>query len=148
MLALLLLAAAAIGAAPAWAFESGTLAIQSRDGTVHNFTIELASTPDERAQGLMYRTELPPDAGMLFDFEEEQPVSMWMKNTILPLDMLFIAGSGEITGIAADTVPHSETTIPSPGPVRAVLELNAGTASRLGITAGDRVSHPLFDQRG
>ena len=144
VLALLLLAAAAFLVQPARAFEPGTLAIHSHDGTVHNFMIELARTPDERAQGLMFRKEMDPQAGMLFDFGEEQPIAMWMKNTFIPLDMLFIGSQGEITGIAAGAEPQSETTIPSPGPIRAVLELNAGTAQRLGIGVGDRVEHPIF----
>lgn len=144
----LLVATAALGCPPAQAFDQGTLAIETRAGVVHAFRIELADTGAERAQGLMQREELAPDAGMLFDFGEEQPVAMWMKNTLIPLDMLFIAASGEITAIARDTVPHSLTTIPSPGPVRAVLELNAGTTRRLGIAEGDRVDHPIFRKAG
>jgi uncharacterized protein len=81
---------------------------------------------------------------MLFDFGEDQPVSMWMRNTLIPLDMVFVEASGRIAGVAPDAVPLSERVIPSPGPVRAVLELNAGTARRLGIRRGDTVLHPLF----
>jgi uncharacterized membrane protein (UPF0127 family) len=130
----------------AHAFESGTLAIETSDGHVRRFTIELAATPAEHRQGLMFRESMAADHGMLFDFETEAPVSMWMRNTVLPLDMLFIGEDGRIKKIAADTVPFSEAIIASPGPVRAVLELNAGSAKRLGITEGDRVRHPIFEE--
>ncbi|HEX6979549.1 MAG TPA: DUF192 domain-containing protein, partial [Alphaproteobacteria bacterium] len=86
----------------------------------------------------------PADAGMLFDFKRDQPVSMWMRNTRIPLDMLFIARDGRIVNIAQRTVPFSEATIQSKGAVRAVLELNGGTAQRLGIRPGDTVRHPIF----
>lgn len=92
----------------------------------------------------MFRRGMPADHGMLFDFATEQPVAFWMKNTPLPLDMIFIDAQGTVAGIAADTVPFSEAPIPSPVPVRAVLEVNAGTAARLGIAVGDRVRHPIF----
>jgi hypothetical protein len=85
------------------------------------------------------------DHGMLFDFETPQPVVMWMRNTPLPLDMLFIDADGRIAGVAADTTPFSEAMIPSPRPVRFVLEVNAGTARRLGIAAGDRAVHRVFE---
>ena len=81
---------------------------------------------------------------MLFDYGRTQPVAMWMKNTLVPLDILFIAADGRVVNIAADAVPESLTSIPSAGPVRAVLEINAGTAARLGIKPGDRVIHPIF----
>jgi uncharacterized membrane protein (UPF0127 family) len=92
----------------------------------------------------MYRTELAADAGMLFDFRTDQQVYMWMKNTYLPLDMVFIRSDGRIASIAANTTPLSTETISSGGPVRAVLELPAGTAKARGITVGDRVRHHLF----
>ena len=130
-------------AGSALAFATGELVIHAAR-EAHRFTIELASTPDERAQGLMFRPSMPADHGMLFDFGTTQPVGFWMKNTIIALDMLFIAADGRIVEIAADTVPFSEAVI-SPGvPVKGVLELNAGTAQRLGIRAGDRVDHPAF----
>ena len=147
-LAAVALAALAAATFPARAFEPGEIAIATRDGTRHRFTIELAATPEDRARGLMFRERMAPDHGMLFDFRRVEPVTMWMRNTVLPLDMLFIAPDGRITGIAADTVPYSEAIIPSPGPVRAVLELNAGTARRLGIRTGDRVLHPIFGGAG
>lgn len=142
----LLLLAALLALLPqlALAFATGELTIEAVSGR-HRFTIELAATPAERAQGLMFRESMPEDHGMLFDFETEQPVAFWMKNTPLPLDMLFIDKTGTIVRIAADTTPYSETPVPSRQPVRAVLELHAGTAARLGITPGAKVRHPIFD---
>lgn len=126
-------------------FETSALVIVSDNGR-HVFTVELAVTPEQRAQGLMYRRSMAPDAGMLFDFGRHPTrASMWMKNTFIPLDMLFIKTDGEIESVAARTVPHSLESISSAGPVRAVLELNGGTAARLGIRPGDRVEHPIFE---
>jgi uncharacterized membrane protein (UPF0127 family) len=119
------------------------LTITTAKGT-HRFMVELADTPERRAVGLMHRPSMPADHGMLFDFKTDAPVAMWMRNTRIPLDMLFIARDGRIVNIAERTVPFSETAIPSNGPVRAVLELNGGTTARLGIKPGDRVSHPMF----
>lgn len=124
-------------------FPTGELTIES-GGQRHKFTIELADNDERRTLGLMYRTTLAADAGMLFDFKMDQPVTMWMRNTRLPLDMLFITRDGRIANIAQRTVPFSETSIYSSGPVRAVLELNGGTAERLGLKPGDRVFHPMF----
>ena len=121
------------------------LTIVSADGVSHSFRVELADTDEERARGLMFRRSMAPDAGMLFDFGRQSSVSMWMKNTYLPLDMLFIGSDGVIVTIAENTEPHSLKSIPSGVPVMAVLELNAGTASRLEIKTGDRVDHPLFN---
>ena len=109
------------------AAELQPLEIASKSG-VHVFAVELASTPQEQATGLMFRRELPEGRGMLFDFHRDQPTSFWMKNTYIPLDMIFIRGDGRILRIAENTVPLSETLIPSGGPVRAVLEVIAGTA--------------------
>jgi uncharacterized membrane protein (UPF0127 family) len=121
-------------------FGAGKLAIESAKGK-HAFNIEIARTPDQQRQGLMWRQKLAPDAGMLFIYDMEMPVSMWMSNTLIPLDMLFIAGDGKIVHIAQRTVPKSEEII-SPGrPVQYVLELNGGTASRLGIKPGDKVAY-------
>lgn len=119
------------------------LTIDTKAGPVA-VNIELAVTPAERAKGLMYRAQLAPDAGMLFDFEVDQPVYMWMKNTYIPLDMLFIRADGRVASIATDTTPLSTETISSGGPVRAVLELPAGTVRARGIAVGDRVRHRLF----
>ena len=114
---------------------------------MHRISVEIADTPDTRATGLMHRDEMARDHGMLFDFGRTQPVSMWMKNTYLSLDMLFIRPDGSIARIAADTEPLSTRTISSGEPVNGVLELPAGTAARLGIKAGDRVEHPMFRKR-
>ncbi len=111
----------------------------------HRFKVELAITPEQQSYGLMYRRELAADAGMLFDYGAERTgIAMWMKNTFIPLDMLFIKGNGEILNIAERTVPQSLATIPAAGAARAVLEVNGGTVSRLGIRPGDKVVHPLF----
>lgn len=110
----------------------------------HSFMVEVARTPAERSRGLMYRESLAIDGGMLFDFGQPQPVSMWMRNTLIPLDMLFIDGDGWIRRIEANAQPLSLDTIASGRPVSAVLELNGGTAAILNIRAGDRVVHPLF----
>lgn len=119
------------------------LTIHSASGT-HRFNVELADTDQKRAIGLMHRPSMAADSGMLFDFKTDGPVTMWMRNTRIPLDMLFITRDGRIANIAERTVPFSETTVPSKGPVRAVLELNGGTSARLKIRPGDRVDHPMF----
>ncbi|CAN0591416.1 unnamed protein product [Laminaria digitata] len=119
-------------------FSREELTIQSGDQT-HKFSVELALNSRQHAQGLMFRRRMAPDAGMLFVYRREEPTAMWMKNTFIPLDMLFIARDGTVSKIAERTVPMSEEIIPSGGPVVAVLELNAGTASRLGLKPGDRI---------
>ena len=130
--------------ARAAALPTSPLVIKTADGVEHRSTVEVATTDAERGQGLMFRTAMAPDAGMLFDFKQVEPVAMWMKDTYLPLDMLFIARDGRIVHIAERTVPFSLATISSGEPVLAVLELNSGTASRLKIKPGDRVIHPIF----
>jgi len=120
------------------------LEIASGSG-VHFFRVELARTPDEQATGLMFRKELPEGHGMLFDFGRDREISMWMKNTYVPLDMIFIRSDGRILSIARDTVPHSLRPINSGGAARAVLEVVAGTSRRLGLAPGDRVVHPVFE---
>lgn len=111
----------------------------------NTFRIELARSDEERSQGLMFRTELADDAGMLFDFgPDPRPVSMWMKNTLIPLDMAFIAQGGRIARIAAMTTPRSLTSIPSGEDVVAVLEVRGGRFEELGVKEGDLVRHPLF----
>ena len=124
------------------------LDIITADGTHHSFHIELAAKPAERERGLMYRQSLAADTGMLFDFGEDRLVSMWMKNTFIPLDMLFITRDGTVVTIAANTVPQSLDTISSGRPVRAVLEIKGGEAARQGIASGARVMHPLFSGGG
>lgn len=145
-LALLLLALAPVmafaqQAAPATGLE--TLAIVG-SGQRHVFQVEVMRTPDQRARGLMHRNYLPPDRGMLFDFGQVEPVAMWMQNTFIPLDMLFIRADGTVVRIAAQTEPLSTRTIPSGEPVLSVLEINGGIAVKLGIKPGDKVEHPLF----
>lgn len=112
----------------------------------HRFRVEFADSDEERSTGLMYRTEMPRDAGMLFDFGEPQPVSMWMKNTLIPLDMAFINADGTIRRIASMTTPRSLASVRSGGPVVAVLEVNGGVLEELGVEAGDRVRHRMFKQ--
>jgi uncharacterized membrane protein (UPF0127 family) len=128
------------------AADETTLEIVTQNG-VHVFTVEMAKTDEERQKGLMFRKEMPEGTGMLFDFKPDQNVSMWMRNTYIPLDMLFINGDGTIRRIAENTEPLSERTISSGGPVRGVFEVIAGTAKKLGIKAGDKVAHPLFSAR-
>lgn len=111
---------------------------------LRKFQVEVMRTDAERAKGLMFRQSMPADQGMLFDFKMDAPVSMWMKNTYLSLDMLFITADGTISRIERNTEPHSERTIPSGGPVRAVLELNAGSSDANGIRPGDKVRHAMF----
>jgi uncharacterized protein len=123
-----------------------TVEIGSKTG-VHTFAVELALNDEQRARGLMFRRELPEGRGMLFDFHREQPITMWMQNTYIPLDMIFIRGDGRILSIAENTEPLSTRVISSGGPVRAVLEVIAGTAKKLGIRPGDRVSHSIFRSR-
>lgn len=108
------------------------------------FKVELADNDASRSRGMMFRTSMAPDAGMLFDFKNEQMASFWMRNTLLPLDMLFIKADGTILNIHQRAIPHDESGINSTGPVRAVLEVNGGTASRLGIKPGDKVQHAIF----
>lgn len=111
------------------------------------FSVEVMRDDAGRSRGLMFRRHMAADHGMLFDFEREEPVTMWMKNTYLPLDMVFIRTDGTVSHVAADTEPLSTAIISSNGPVLAVLELNAGTAARLGIKPGDKVEHAMFARR-
>ncbi|MEP9351384.1 DUF192 domain-containing protein [Xanthobacter sp. KR7-225] len=129
--------------APATAVGRGALEIATAKGVLV-FEVELANTESQRAKGLMFRRELGERRGMLFDFKTDQLVAMWMKNTLIPLDMLFIRADGTIARIAAMTTPLSEQTISSGEPVRAVLEIDGGASRRLGIAPGDKVAHPMF----
>ncbi len=128
------------------AADQQTLEIVTKSG-VHVFAVEIAVTNEQRARGLMYRKELAEGRGMLFDFTPDQEVSMWMQNTYVSLDMIFIQGDGRILRIAENTKPLSEAIISSNGRVRGVLEVVAGTAKKFGIGPGDRVAHPLFSRR-
>lgn len=120
------------------------LALQTVDGARHEFRVEIADDDAERARGLMYRRSLARDAGMLFLFPRDQVMSFWMKNTYVPLDMLFIDATGRIADLHENAWPLDETPIRSDRPVRAVLELVAGSVRRLGIKVGDRVIHRAF----
>ncbi|MDO8878481.1 MAG: DUF192 domain-containing protein [Pseudolabrys sp.] len=134
------------GAGRALAADRNVVEIASKTG-VHAFAVELATTEAERSKGLMYRKELPEGQGMLFDFHRDQEVGFWMRNTYISLDMIFIRSDGRIMRIAENTVPLSEKTVQSNGPVRGVLEVIAGTTRKLGIAVGDRVAHPIFSGR-
>ena len=112
---------------------------------VHVFSVEMATTEEEKTTGLMYRKELADGKGMLFDFSPEQEVSMWMKNTYISLDMIFIRADGRILRIAGNTEQLSTKIIPSNGFAKGVLEVIAGTAQKYGIRPGDRIGHPLFN---
>jgi uncharacterized membrane protein (UPF0127 family) len=119
------------------------LEIATRSG-VRSFDVELAIDEVQRARGLMYRRSLPAGRGMLFDFGTERDVAMWMQNTYVSLDMVFIRDDGRIVRVAERTTPLSTATVESGAPVRFVLELPAGSAKALGIAAGDRVAHRLI----
>ncbi|MBV9567151.1 MAG: DUF192 domain-containing protein [Hyphomicrobiales bacterium] len=110
----------------------------------HVFEVELARNNAEREKGLMFRRYMPKNRGMLFDFGTPEPVTMWMENTYLPLDMLFIRADGTVARIETNTEPLSRRVIAAGEPVLGVLELNAGVCDELGVKAGDRVVHPLF----
>jgi hypothetical protein len=129
--------------APAHAARQATIEIVSSSG-VHAFSVEMATNDAERSRGLMFRKTLPEGQGMLFDFDHDQPVAFWMHNTFISLDMIFIRGDGRILRIAENAEPQSDKLIPSGAPVRAVLEVIAGTAHKLGIAAGDHVTGSIF----
>lgn len=122
------------------AFDSQPLSIVSAKGETHRFTVELALTPAQLEFGLMYRDRMPADHGMLFDFGTSRPVMMWMKNTKLSLDMLFLDKTGVITHIQENAVPYSEAIINSGGPIAYVIELNGGIVRKLGLAVGDKVT--------
>ncbi|MFT4116574.1 DUF192 domain-containing protein [Bradyrhizobium sp.] len=144
--AILVFAAFALAGAPAGAASFQPLEIVTKNG-VQVFSVEMATTDQEKQTGLMYRKELADGKGMLFDFDPEQEVSMWMKNTYISLDMIFIRADGRILRIAENTEPLSTKIISSQGPARGVLEVPAGTAQKYGIRPGDRVAHPLFGSK-
>lgn len=134
-------AAFAQSAQPSGALEALTIV---SGGKRHVFQVEVMRTPDQRARGLMHRNYMPADRGMLFDFARTEPVAMWMQNTFITLDMLFIRADGTIARIAERTEPLSTRTIPSGEAVLSVLEVNGGVSEKLGIKPGDRVEHILF----
>ncbi len=125
-------------------FERDLLSIETAGGQRHRLEVELAVTVQQRAQGLMYRRRLAEDGGMLFLYDRVGILSMWMKNTVIPLDMIFIAPDGRIVDIAERTVPYSLETISARVAASAVLEVNGGTVARLGIQPGDQVLHRAF----
>jgi uncharacterized protein len=129
---------------PLSAFPQSVLAIRTADGKVINFKVWTADTPRREEQGLMFVRKMDEHAGMLFLFPESKRVTMWMKNTYISLDLLFMNRQGKIDYIAARATPLSEAIIGPPGPEFAVLELNGGTAARLGVVVGDFVLHPSF----
>lgn len=121
-----------------------TLIITTRDGVKHLFHVEMAVEPMQQITGLMFRTSVPADGGMLFDWGTARDSQMWMKNTLVPLDMVFINPDGTIRSIAENTVPESLAVIDSRGPVRATLELQGGITAKLGILVGDKVTQRIF----
>jgi uncharacterized membrane protein (UPF0127 family) len=135
-----------IASAGARAASLQPLEIATKSG-VQVFSVEMATTEEEKTTGLMFRKELPDGRGMLFDFSPPQEVSMWMKNTFISLDMIFIRADGRILRIAENTEPLSTAIISSGGLAKGVLEVIAGTAKKYGIEPGDRVAHPLFNGR-
>ena len=142
--AIVVICAFAVSAVRAASFQP--LEIVTKNG-VQVFSVEMATTEQEKETGLMYRKEVPDGKGMLFDFSPPQEVSMWMKNTYVSLDMIFIRADGRILRIAENTEPLSTKIISSQGLAKGVLEVVAGTAKKYGIEPGDRVGHPLFNGR-
>ena len=145
VIAILTLIASIAACATSDSQSDSMLTITTRD-TRYVFTIELARTPEEMERGLMFRDRLQSDHGMLFLFPDEREVSFWMKNTLIPLDLIFADASGRILRIAERAVPLSTELIPSQAPVRAVLEVNGGTAERLHIKVGDRLIYPALSK--
>lgn len=129
------------------AFDSEPLSIVSPKGVTSKFSVELALTPPQLEFGLMYRDKMPADHGMLFDFGTSRPVMMWMKNTKLSLDMLFLDQKGVVTHIQENAVPYSEAIISSDGPVAYVIELNGGIVRKLGLAVGDKVTSATISKK-
>ena len=125
-------------------FEKSEIWIETQTTREH-FVVEVAVSPKQRQQGLMFRSKMPRDMGMLFNFGDEIRLAMWMKNTLIPLDMLFVNKNGTIHRIVQNTIPLSLQTIAGGGPTLAVIELNAGVTQQLGIKSGDKVIHEIFD---
>ena len=121
------------------------LTIETAGGAKPAFNVEVVKNEKDRDRGLMFRQSLPEDGGMLFDYDPPQPIAFWMKNTFIPLDIVFIDAKGVILNIAADTTPLSLQQLPSAGAARGVLEVRGGTAARFGIKPGDRVHHRIFE---
>jgi uncharacterized protein len=126
-------------------FSQSKMEILRADGSKAPFAIEIAETHEQQERGLMFRKKLAPNAGMLFLWPEDQPVSMWMKNTFIPLDMLFVAHDGRIVKITANAAPLDLTTLSSDGAVRAVIEIGGGEAARQNLKTGDKVLFSAFE---
>ncbi|HEX9753160.1 MAG TPA: DUF192 domain-containing protein [Methyloceanibacter sp.] len=135
------LLALALCAASDLAAGAATLVLKTETGD-HSFDIEVATTDQDRALGLMFRRSLPENAGMLFLYDPPQPAAMWMKNTLIPLDIVFISPDGRVHRIESGAEPFSTSLIPSEGTISAVLELNAGQADKIGLKRGDKVVSP------
>jgi uncharacterized membrane protein (UPF0127 family) len=120
------------------------LVIQTQSGTKHSFSVEIADTPEKAEKGLMFRTRMSADHGMLFEFGKPQRVSFWMKDTLIPLDMLFVDANGRIASIEANAAPQSLSPHSSRAPVIGVVEIKGGLAEKMGIKPGDTVVHPFF----
>ena len=137
---------ASLAGGGAWAKPSGvleTLEIITSKGRAR-VQVEIAATPAQQRQGLMFRKSLAPDRGMLFTYAKPQPAAFWMKNTLIPLDILYIAPSGKVLSIVRNARPHDETPMPSGGLILGVLEIAGGRAGQLGVLPGDRVLHRIF----
>ncbi|HTN63895.1 MAG TPA: DUF192 domain-containing protein [Devosia sp.] len=120
--------------------DEGKLVLQTASGD-HTFHVQLVDTPEGRSKGLMFVQDLADDAGMLFDFKEERPVSFWMQNTYIPLDMVFVGADGVVKTVHANARPLDTTSIPSGAPVQFVLEIPGGVAAKIGLEAGDTMVH-------
>ena len=144
LLALIAAVPAGVRAQEAVAFERTELTIVTAGGGRHLFKADWAKTWPQKSRGLMFRKELPLDHGMLLDYDPPTEASIWMRNTLIALDLVYIRADGTIESIYWGAKPHDETPRPSKGPVRAVLELNAGVTRLLGIQPGDKVEHPIF----
>mgnify|MGYP003642797597 CR=1 FL=1 len=136
-----LLAVLAVAAPLSACSDEGTLVLHSATGD-HRFSVEVVDTPESRAEGLMFRQELADDAGMLFDFKQEREVAFWMRNTFIPLDMIFVGADGVVKTIHPNARPHDPTSIPSEVPVQFVLEIPGGQSEKLGLKPGDTMEHP------
>ena len=140
--ALGLLAAVLVGLLPLAACSSDDRLVAHTASGDYAFTVEVVDTPAARNKGLMFRQSLAKDAGMLFDFKQEQQTAFWMQNTFIPLDMIFIAADGEVKTIHVNAKPHDTTSIPSGVPVQFVLEIPGGRSVEIGLKPGDRIEHP------
>ena len=140
--ALGLLAAVLVGLLPLAACSSDDRLVAHTATGDYSFTVEVVDTPAARNKGLMFRQSLAKDAGMLFDFKQEQQTAFWMQNTFIPLDMVFISADGEVRTIHVNAKPHDTTSIPSGVPVQFVLEIPGGRSVEIGLKPGDKIDHP------